>query len=260
MKAFVLAATCGAAIFAMPIMAATVPVVVQATPALAPQRQIVISAEGSVKVMPDTAIVSGGVVAKSRRAADALKANQEAILKSIAALKALGIADAQIATARVHFEPQYEHNSKGQIDPDMRVIGYTVTNRITVTLKDKLDKAGEAFDALIQNGANDSATVNFELRDTERFVNEARAEAGRKALAAAQIYAKAIGTELVAVLQVRESGTVQVLDQITAEDIGALPDRNTAEALQRVPGIAISPITAEEQTIRKTVTVTWALK
>src|SRR5271165_5249168 len=31
----------------------------------------------------------------------------------------------------------------------------------------------------------------------------------------------------------------QVVDSITAVDIGALPDRNVAEALQRVPGVTL---------------------
>jgi uncharacterized protein YggE len=115
------------------------------------------------------------------------------------------------------------------------------------------------FDTLIQNGANDAAAVNFQIRDILKYTNLARAEAARKALSGAQVYAKALGAELGPVKLVREGGPG--IDSITAYDIGALPDKNISEALQRIPGVALqSRIEASEQTITKSVTITWALK
>ena len=36
-----------------------------------------------------------------------------------------------------------------------------------------------------------------------------------------------------------KQNAIQVVDSVTAVDIGALPDRNVAEALQRVPGVTL---------------------
>ena len=240
--------------------AATVPVVVQASP-LAPERSVVMVGEGSVKALPDTAIVSAGVVTRSRHAGDALRDNVTAMAKAVAALKASGLTDQQITTASVRFEPQFDRDSKGNFTPDQRIVGYTVSNRIIVTLKEKIERAGEIFDTLIQNGANDSAVVTFKIDDLEPLENQARAAAAKKALTAATAYAKALGVELGTVKLVHEGTAYQVVNEmISADDVGALPDKNVSEALQRIPGVAISRIEASEQTITRVVTITWGLK
>lgn len=245
------------ALAAGPLLAAqagTVPVVVQASP-VQPDRIVTMTGEGIVKAMPDTAVVSGGVETRARRAADALRDNNEAMAKAVAALKAAGVTDKEITTASVTFAPQYERDRNG-VDTN-HVVGYAVSNRIIVTLTAKIERAGAVFDTLIQNGANDATAVGFEIRDREPLENQARTEAARNALAKAQVYAKALGLELGAIRLVSENGGNYVVDQIQAEDIGGLPDHNIAEALQRVPGVRIE---ASEQTIRRAVTVTWSLK
>ncbi len=241
--------------------AATVPVIVQGTPQTAPDRTITMTGTGIVKAMPDTAIISGGVITRAKRSADALRANGEAMAKAVTAAKALGLTDKQITTAAVSFEPQYETDSKGNIDPDRRIVAYIVSNRIVVTLNEKIERAGEVLDALLQNGANDSAGVSFEIRDVEALEMQARAEAAKNALTRAQAYCRPIGAELGAVRSVREgSGGAVFTDQIMAEDIGRSPDKNLAESLQRIPGVPITRVEAREQTITETVTIVWALK
>jgi uncharacterized protein len=246
-----------AALMVAPAAAATVPVVVQATPIMAPDRTIAITGTGTVKAMPDTAIISGGVIARAKRAGDALRANNEAMAKAVAALKALGLEDKQIATSSFSFEPQYETDSKGNIDPDRRIVGYIVSNRVSVTLKDKIERAGEVLDAMLQNGANDSANVQIEIRDVEAVEMQARAAAAKDALARAQTYVRQLGSELGAVRSVREGVQVELVDKIVAEDIGRFPDQGVANALQRIPGVRVQ---ADEQTITKQVTVVWALR
>ncbi len=243
----------------VPLQAAvkhTVPVIVEGVPQTAPDRFVIMTGVGTIRAMPDTAVISGGVITRARRAGDALRANSEAMAKTVAALKALGIAEKQIATSSFSFEPQYETDSKGNIDPDRRIVGYSVSNQIAVTLTEQLERAGDVLDALIQNGANDSSTIAFEIRDREALEMRARAEAGKNALQRAQAYANALGVELGAVRSVRE-GRDSVA--IVAEDIGSFPDNDLSESLQRIPGVQVR-VTAGEQTITQVVTVVWALK
>lgn len=251
------------ALVAAPLFAAeagTVPVVVQASPAQ-PDRIVTMTGEGIVKAMPNTTIVSGGVVTRARYPHDAAHENIVAMQRAVAALKALGITEKQITTSSVRFEPQYELDRHGNIDPSRRITGYTVTHRIIVTLTGNIEQTGEVFDTLIQNGADDSADVRFELRNVEDLENQARTAAAKNALLKAQVYAKALGLELGAVRLVSEGGNLHLVDAIQAEDIGRLPDRNISEALQRIPGVQLGiRIEASEQTITKTVTITWGLK
>jgi uncharacterized protein len=234
----------------------TIPVTVDGTPIVGPDRYVLMVGQGSVTAMPDTAVVSGGVVSKARTAGDALHDNNEAMAKVVAALKALGVTDKQIATARIQFQPLYPPYDP-KTGQSTKVIGYQVSNSVRVTLTE-LGRAGDVLDALIENGANESATIGFEIKDQSALEEKARAEAGRNALRRALAYAKEVGAELGPVRSIREGYHSDAT--ITAEDIGALPDRSTAEALQRIPGVPITRVEAGEQTITKVVTIVWALK
>ena len=68
----------------------SVAVVVEGTPLVAADRYVLMVGQGSVTAMPDTAIVTGGVVSKARTAGDALRDNNEAMAKVVAALKGIG--------------------------------------------------------------------------------------------------------------------------------------------------------------------------
>ena len=239
----------------------TAPVIVQGLPQTAPDRFVVMTGVGTVRAMPDKAIISGGVVTRARHADDALKTNSEAMAKVVAALRSLGLTDKEIATSSFSFEPQYETDSKGNIDPGHRIVAYTVENNVAVTLTEKIERAGAVLDALIQNGANDSAGVRFDFQDPEALNMRARAEAAKNALARAQVYVKQVGAELGPVRSVQEGYQSEpVMNRIVAEDVGGLPDQSTAEALQRIPGVPVTRVAADERMITQVVTVVWALK
>ena len=226
----------------------TVPVTVDGTPQTAPARYVVMVGEGEVKVMPDVAVVSGGVVTRDRHAGDALHDNSDAMAKVVVALKALGVTDKQIATANFDFEPQHPpYDPKtGQSD---KIIGYQVANRVSVTLSD-LDLAGKVLDALIENGADDSAAINFEIKDVRALEMQAKAEAGKDALKRAQIYAKEVGAELGPVRSISEGTFSPTTDNVgQIESVVVIGSRAASTRVQ-----------ASEQSVTATVTVVWALK
>ena len=235
----------------------TIAVAVEGTPIVAPDRYVVMVGEGEVRAMPDTAVVSGGVVTKARDASDALHDNAQAMAKVIAALKALGITDKQIATSSIGFQPVYPpYDPKtGQSN---KVIGYQVSNGLRVTLSD-LSRAGEVLDALIDNGANESAAIGFEIKDREALEEKARVEAGKDALKRAMAYAGSVGAELGTVRSVREgyhsdSGADEETVSVTAYRSSLMPMPSPPPP---PPGTSVR---AGEQTISATVTVVWALK
>lgn len=223
----------------------TVPVTVEGTVQTAHERYVIMSGEGSVKAVPNIADVSGGVTTRARHAGDALHANSDAMAKVVVALKALGVTDKEITTTNFSFEPQYETDDKGSRDPSNRVVGYTVSNEINVTLSD-LSKAGDVLDVLIEAGANDSASISFDIKDRHALEMQARAEAGRDALERAQTYARQVGAELGPVRTIREG--------VFSEPGGGL-ETVTVTAMR-----ASTRIEAGEQSISATVTVVWALK
>ncbi|MGA7712651.1 MAG: SIMPL domain-containing protein [Rhizomicrobium sp.] len=233
-------------------------VAVEGTPLIAPDRYVLMVGQGSVTAMPDTAIVSGGVVTKARTAGDALHDNNEAMAKVVAALKALGITDKQIATSRIQFQPVYPPYDP-KTGQSTKVIGYQVSNSVRVTLSE-LSRAGDVLDALIENGANESATIDFEIKDRAALEEKARTEASKDALRRALAYANQVGAELGPVRSIREG---------YHSDSGA--DSETVTVTAYRASLASPPppppppppgtiVQAGEETISATVTVVWALK
>ena len=99
-----------------------------------PQHSIVVTGNGSVATVPDRAQLSFGVSTDAKTASAALRANAAEMTKVIAAIKAQGIAAADIRTELVSLSPRYSQNGE-------TVVGYTATNSVSATLRN-LDKVG----------------------------------------------------------------------------------------------------------------------
>ena len=232
---------------------------VDGTPIVGPDRYVLMVGQGSVTAMPDTAVVTGGVITKARTAGDALHDNNEAMAKVVAALKALGVTDKQIATSRIQFQPLYPPYDP-KTGQSTKVIGYQVSNSVRVTLTE-LSRAGDVLDALIENGANESATIGFEMKDQSALEEKARAEAGRDALRRAQSYAKEVGAELGPVRSIREGyHSDSGADFETVTVTGYRATMATPPPPPPPPPPPGTMVQAGEQTISSTVTVVWALK
>ena len=116
------------------------------TEAAAVQRSIVVTGSGSVSTVPDRAQVSFGVSSTAKTASGALRANSAEMAKVIAAVKAQGVAAADIRTEAVSLSPRT--SSTGE-----EIIGYTAFDSVGVTLR-ALDKVGGVIDAAVDAGAN----------------------------------------------------------------------------------------------------------
>src|SRR3954452_24220054 len=119
---------------------------------------ITVSASGKVTVVPDVARINLGITAAKTTVKAAREAGAKAMSDIIAALKKLGIADADIQTTNLSLYPQYGNGSAP------KVVGYQISEQLQVTVRD-LDKAGDAVDAATQKGATDVNGISFELAD-----------------------------------------------------------------------------------------------
>ena len=134
--------------------------------------------------MPDVARINLGVTATKSTVKAAREAGAKAMTDIIAALKGLGIADADIQTTNISLYPQYGNGSTP------KVVGYQISEQVEVTVRD-LDKAGDAVDAATANGATDVNGISFELADPVKAQNDARAAAVEAARVSAQAMASA---------------------------------------------------------------------
>jgi uncharacterized protein YggE len=165
-----------------------------------PAHTITVSASGKVTVVPDVARVNLGVTTTKSTVKAARDSAAQSMTAIIAAIKGLGVADADIQTTNLSLYPQYGTGSSP------KVVGYQISEQIQVTVRD-LDKAGDVVDAATAKGATDVNGISFELGDQAKALNDARAAAVAAARTSAQAMASAAKVNLGAVVSITDSTT-----------------------------------------------------
>jgi uncharacterized protein YggE len=213
-----------------------------AAPALAqsmPPAVISTTGEATVSVAPDLAQIDGGVTSEAKTAREASDANNAAMGKVLLALKGAGIEEKDFQTSRLSLQPQSAPNRPGP----STIVGYRASNRVTVRLRE-VAKLANVIDTMVGAGANDIGGINFMVSQASKLLDEAREQAIADARRKAEIYAKAAGVTLGAPLSISEEGAP-----------GPMPYR------KMVAGMAASaPVAQGEETLRITVSVSWAIK
>ena len=158
---------------------------------------ISVSGEGVVEAPPDTATISVGVVSRDKDATKVQSENSRIATNVINSVVALGIDRKNIRTGNYSFRQIYH------TDENRRQIfdGYEVTNTVTIAVND-LNKVGKVIDAALSNGANAVDSLNFGIRDKEKFQSEALRLAVLDARKKAEIAASALGKVIVSVRSV----------------------------------------------------------
>jgi uncharacterized protein YggE len=114
-----------------------------------------VEGEGSVKVRPDTASVSLGVITENSQLRLAQEQNTIKANEILNALTILGIPLEDIETQSYNISPQYDYIEGKQV-----FRAYRVEHILKVTIKDLL-RIGEIIDAAVENGANTVSSIRF---------------------------------------------------------------------------------------------------
>lgn len=156
--------------------------------------KISVTGEGIVEAPPDCAKISVGIVSRNIDAAKVQTENARLAANIINSIAALGIDKKNISTGNYNFRQTYRN------DADNRRIfdGYEVTNSVTIFIND-LSKVGKVIDTALANGANQIDSLNFGIRDREKFQNDALRVAVRDARQKADIVAAELGKSIVGV-------------------------------------------------------------
>jgi uncharacterized protein YggE len=178
---------------------------------------ISVSGTGKVTVVPDVARVNLGVTMNQPTVKAARASAAQSMRDIIAAIKALGVADADIQTTGLSLYPQYADGST------TRIAGYTISEQVQVTIRD-LDKAGDVVDAATAKGATDVNGISFELADPAKTMNDARAAAITAARASAQAMASAGNVNLGAIVSMTDASVAQPYPVNFGNAAGAAPD------------------------------------
>jgi uncharacterized protein len=205
------------------------------------QRQVRVSATGSVSAAPDTLTLNIGVRTQADTANGALR---EAAAKADAVITTLtdaGVAEDDITTVDVSVWPRYDNRGE-------QVTGYEATNSVLAKVRD-ITKAGEVIDAAAA-AAGDSITLgglSFSIDDPTAVYAQARQQAVQRAKEQADQLAAAAGVSVGQVISIDEQA------QYTPSPLAYAGDVAAAE------GGASTPIQPGQTTITLTVAVVYEL-
>jgi uncharacterized protein YggE len=184
---------------ALPASAATAQEVAVARPIAG--TRVDINATGTVSRVPDLAIISAGVVTKSKTATGAIADNAARMERVRAALRRAGIEDRDIQTSSISLQPDYRYQ-EGQ--PPV-LTGYGASNNVSIKFRD-IRKSGSILDALVAEGANQINGPSLTIDKPETAYDEARAKALAAGRTRADLYARNLGMRVVKLLSVSEIG------------------------------------------------------
>jgi len=219
-----------------------------AAPALAqerniPPRTITIIGHGEVKMAPDLAIITLGVMNSAATAREALDANNTAMNNVLTGLKSAGIAATDIQTSNFSISPRYDFGQDNRQPP--RVVAYDVSNTVTITVR-KLETLGAVLDQTVSQGSNQINGIMFSVADPGPAQDEARKLAVADAKRKAKLFADAAGIGLGDVLSLSEA-------------VGYPPPAPTFRKSMQSEAASAVPIAQGEQTVSVDVNIVWEI-
>lgn len=155
----------------------------------------VFSVTGEAKrvAIPDVARFTAGVTAAGEKDLGSLQMGvNEKMGVIVQYLKDEGVDEKDIKTIQYDVSPQYSYPvcKMDQVCPPAKIIGYSVSQKVKVTVRD-FKKISGILGGVVEHGSNDVSSLTFELENPEVLQNEAKAEAIEKARQQAKNIAKA---------------------------------------------------------------------
>src|SRR3954469_3434799 len=192
-------------IFAMSF-AVSVTAFAQTAPPREPAPVDTVSVTGTARVSttPDRFSFNVSVQTISPTVEEAVNENNSKVAAVIAALKAAGAKAEEIQTSNFSIYPQQDYSQQQGKLP--RVVGYQVSNSITVTKKQIAD-AGRLLQAAIAAGVNQTSGLSFSVSAPSRGRDEGLRAAFADARAKASLLAQAAGRTLGPAMTITELGS-----------------------------------------------------
>ena len=168
----------------------------------APARTITVPGEGRVRVRPDLAELRVGISLTEKTVQGARTAGAVALQGVLSRLRTLGIKDPDIQTSILSMTPTYDYSSDRN---PPRLVGYALTNTVSVTVRD-LDRVADVIDGALTSGATTLDSLSFRVEDPGPAERQARELAVADARSRAETLAAAAGVRVATVAAISEGG------------------------------------------------------
>lgn len=205
-----------------------------------------VTGTGRVRVQPDRFSFTVGVQTQGQSVETAVNDSNARVAAVTAALKKAGAAPEEIQTSGFSIYPQQDY-SQGQMP---RLIGYQVSNNITVTKKQIAD-AGKLLQAAIGAGVNTSSGLQFSVGDPTRGRDDGLRAAFADARAKATLLASAAGRTL---------GPAMAISEGTEPVVMPRPMEGRVMAMSKAADVSQVPVESGSEELTFTVSVVFALR
>lgn len=155
-------------------------------------RQLNISAEGTVDVKPNVSKITVGNNLREATSQEASTKNDKLIADFVTKVKALGVDAADIKTESPSMYPEYTYKDDGT----NVLVGYNVSQNVTIKVRDNVEKAGKVVAIAGEVGLNTIGGIESTIDDTEIYLEQARQQAVAKAKVKAIELANMLGVRL----------------------------------------------------------------
>jgi uncharacterized protein YggE len=183
--------------------------------AAAPAKTVEISADVEIAVPPDLATLELGVETRARTAAEAVALNEKRVRDVRAALRARGVANADVRASTLRIAPEYR---------DKALVAYDASNLVRVKVRD-VDRVGDLLDGAVGAGVNRVGGIRFSASKLEPAVDAAQADAVEKLQAQAELCARQGGYHVARLVSLARVSTPTELAQL---ETAASPDASAA--------------------------------
>jgi len=168
------------------------------------QRSLVsVVGEGEMTISPDQVLFTLEVITLDKDLVAAKKANDASVAKTLAVARAQQIPDQDVQTVNFTITPKYSNPREGR--GERVFIGYEITKRILITLKD-LNKIDSFLGNVLGSGVNRVVDISFENSQIRKYTEQVRAMAVKNAQEKARAYAQQLGQNIGKAFSITEEG------------------------------------------------------
>ena len=165
-------------------------------------RTITTSGDATVRVSPDQAVLNLGVSSFAPTLAEATRINADVGTRLLAAVKAAGIEQKDIAIDTLRLGLRYRDNNH----PAKGIEGYETERSYAITVR-SIDRVEAVLRAALDGGANTIESVQFRTSEARKHRDRARSMAVRAAYEKAQLLAGELGAKVGSPITITESNS-----------------------------------------------------
>lgn len=166
---------------------------------------ITVTGEGKATSTPDLAKITISVYSDGPTVSSVQQANASKMNAVIAAVKALGVLQADIQTSDYRLDPKIDWQNNHR-----NIMGYTLTQSLSLKIRN-LDSIGAVIEKVTAAGANEIAGMQLTVDDPSLLRERARDLAIQEAQRKAEKLADVLGLHLIKVVSFSENGGSQPL-------------------------------------------------